>query len=286
MDTLTNIRTEGTGVPMADPNMIAQMAPPPQGPMMDPQMGGVDPVAELMAAQQGGQGAMDDSMSVEGDAAMLAETVVERAQGDINAAVAILDTAKAMLVQGAGAPPQGGQGAMEAPIMAKDGAYLYRQDGGTISDTDVLKQMIMDSLQNTKMGILGPYKDTSGDVTAMEELARLAAANSPEGRTLSYKDSLLELARLAAAANSQEGREITDKDLAFHLKMLGGQQGRTLSDRDIGQQGRTLSDRDLANGGYMKKKRYANGGAINPELKRIEQAEFSRGMQALANRFS
>ena len=135
MDTLTNIRTEGTGVPMADPNMIAQMAPPPQGPMMDPQMGGVDPVAELMAAQQGGQGAM------------------------------------------------------EAPIMAKDGAYLYRQDGGTISDTDVLKQMIMDSLQNTKMGILGPYKDTSGDVTAMEELARLAAAKSPEGRTLSYKDS-------------------------------------------------------------------------------------------------
>ena len=124
------------------------------------------------------------------------------------------------------------------------------------------------------MGILGPYKDTSGDVTAMEELARLAAANSPEGRTLSYKDSLLELARLAAATNSQEGREITDKDLAFHLKMLGGQQGRT------------LSDRDLANGGYMKKKRYANGGAINPELKRIEQAEFSRGMQALANRFS
>ena len=237
MDTLTGIRTEGTGVPMADPNMLAAQAAP-QGPMMDPQMGGVDPVAELMAMQQGNQAPMDDSMSIEGDAAMLAETVFERAQGDPNTAMAILDTAKAMIA-GAGAPPQGGQGAMEAPIMAKDGAYLYRQDGGTISDTDVLKQMIMDSLQNTKMGILGPYKDTSGDVQAMEELARLAAA-----------------------ANSQEGREITDKDLAFYLKMLGGQQGRTLSDRDIGQQGRTLSDRDLANGGYMKKKRYANGGAI------------------------
>jgi|TARA_R100001594_G_scaffold102260_1_gene136874 hypothetical protein len=167
MDTLTNIRTEGTGVPMADPNMIAQMAPPPQGPMMDPQMGGVDPVAELMAAQQGGQAPMDDSMSVEGDAAMLAETVVDRTQGDIYAAVNILDTAKAMLVEGAGAPPQGGQG----PIMAKDGAYLYRQEGGTMSDTDTLRAMIMANLQ--------------------------------------------------------------------------GQEGRTLSDRDIGQQGRTLSDADL-----------------------------------------
>jgi len=56
-------------------------------------------------------------------------------------------------------------------MMAKDGAYLYRQDGGTMSDTDILRTMIMANLQ--------------------------------------------------------------------------GQEGRTLSDRDIGQQGRTLSDADL-----------------------------------------
>jgi len=97
---------------------------------------------------------------------MLAETVFERAQGNIDTAVTIIDTARAMLVEGAGA----GAGA-QGPMMAKDGAYLYRQDGGTMSDTDTLRAMIMANLQ--------------------------------------------------------------------------GQEGRTLSDRDIGQQGRTLSDADL-----------------------------------------
>jgi len=203
MDTLTGIRTEGTGVPMADPNMLAAQTAP-QGPMMDPQMGGVDPVAELMAMQQGGQAPMDDSMSIEGDAAMLAETVVERAQGDPNMAMAILDTAKAMIA-GSGAPPQGGQLAMEAPIMAKDGAYLYRQDGGTMSDTDTLRAMIMANLQGQ------------------------------EGRAITDKDVAFHrqmladrLARLAAPADiGQQGRTLSDRDI--------GQQGRTLSDRDIVQ---------------------------------------------------
>jgi len=133
MDTLTNIRTEGTGVPMATDEVLAAQAAP-QGPMMDPQMGGVDPVAELMAMQQGGQAPMDDSMSVEGDAAMLAETVVDRTQGDIYAAVNILDTAKAMLVQGAGAPP------MEAPMMAAGGGYMKKKryaNGGAITLDDI-----------------------------------------------------------------------------------------------------------------------------------------------------
>ena len=203
MDTLSNIRTEGAGVPMADPNMLAAQAAP-QGPMMDPAMGG-DPTAEIMAMMQQGQEPQEDPMSsIEGDAAMLAETVVERAQGDPNMAMAILDTAKAMIA-GSGAPPQGGQLAMEAPIMAKDGAYLYRQDGGTMSDTDTLRAMIMANLQGQ------------------------------EGRAITDKDVAFHrqmfadrLARLAAPADiGQQGRTLSDRDI--------GQQGRTLSDRDIVQ---------------------------------------------------
>ena len=130
---------------------------------------------------------------------MLAETVVGRTQGDVGAAVAILETATAMLTQGAGAggPPMGGP----PPIMANMGGPLYRDNGGDISDNDILKQMIMESLQSPAMDI--------------QRAAPQRAA---------------------------------------------------------------ISTGDL--------RRYANGGAINPELKRTEQAEFSRGMQALANRFS
>ena len=131
MDTLTGIRTEGTGVPMADPNMLAAQTAP-QGPMMDPQMGGVDPVAELMAMQQGGQAPMDDSMSIEGDAAMLAETVVERAQGDPNMAMAILDTAKAMIARSGQQEPQ----------MMMGGGYMKPKKyagGGGISFDDITR---------------------------------------------------------------------------------------------------------------------------------------------------
>ena len=91
MDTLTNIRTEGTGVPMANPEMLAAQAP--QGPMMDPGM--PDPTAEIMAMQGMQQ---EEPVSIDGDAAMLAEAVVSRADGDLQAAVAILDNAKSRIM--------------------------------------------------------------------------------------------------------------------------------------------------------------------------------------------
>lgn len=146
MDMLTNIRTEGTGVPMANPEMLAAQAAP-QGPMMDPGMS--DPASEIMSMIQNDQAVQEDSMSIEGDAAMLAETVFERAEGDPNTAMAILDTAKSMIA---------GAGQEQEPQM-----------------------------------------------------------------------------------------------------MMGG--------------------------GYMKPKKYANGGPMNPELKRIEQNEFARGMEVLGGRF-
>ena len=206
MDTLSNIRTEGAGVPMADPNMLAAQAAP-QGPMMDPAMGG-DPTAEIMAMMQQGQEPQEDPMSsIEGDAAMLAETVVERAQGDPNMAMAILDTAKAMISGGGQQPQMMKGGGYMTPQNYQDGGQL----GGDVSDMDVLRVMM---------------------------------ANSQEGRASSDKDSFLKLAHLAAAANSQEGRTLSDKDLAFTRKMLEGQEGRTMSDADLAME-RTLSDLDM-----------------------------------------
>ena len=119
MDMLTNIRTEGTGVPMANPEMLAAQAP--RGPMMDPGMS--DPAAEIMAMQEMQQ---EEPVSVEGDAAMLAEAVVSRADGDLQAAVAILDNAKSMIM-GAGQEPQ----------MMMGGGYMKPQNyagGGEIGN--------------------------------------------------------------------------------------------------------------------------------------------------------
>jgi len=75
---------------------------PPQGPPPGPPtMGG--PTPEMMA----GQMPMEEQapeMSIEQDSMALAEAVVGRAQGDIQMAVTILDTAKDMLMQSAEQP--------------------------------------------------------------------------------------------------------------------------------------------------------------------------------------
>ena len=41
--------------------------------------------------------------------------------------------------------------AENAPVPAKDGRYLYRENGGTISNSDVLRQMIMENLQSPEI---------------------------------------------------------------------------------------------------------------------------------------
>ena len=182
-----------------DPNQkltgITQMAPPsmmggqppmgaPKPPM--PPMGGAKPPMPPMAGggappmPEPGMGEMamegqpmeEPGMNLEQDSAMLAEAVVGRAQGDIGAAIAVLDNAKAMLiasVEGGGQEPQmmNGGGALKPVPEGKKGAGLralpddvrnnmgfmnmggplYAADGMPMGDTDVLRQMIMENLQ-------------------------------------------------------------------------------------------------------------------------------------------
>ena len=93
-------------VPMGNPQAPAPQAPAPQ-----------DPMAALMGNEMSlGEGGVERpmpeeaGMSIEQDAGALAEAVVGRAEGNIEAAVAILDTAKAMLIAG-------GQEQQQMPMM-------------------------------------------------------------------------------------------------------------------------------------------------------------------------
>lgn len=182
-----------------DPNQkltgITQMAPPsmmggqppmgaPKPPM--PPMGGAKPPMPPMAGggappmPEPGMGEMamegqpmeEPGMNLEQDSMMLAEAVVGRAKGDVGAAIAVLDNAKAMLiasVEGGGQEPQmmEGGGELKPVPEGKKGAGLralpddvrnnmgfmnmggplYAADGMPMGDTDVLRQMIMENLQ-------------------------------------------------------------------------------------------------------------------------------------------
>ena len=147
--------------------------PPPQqmagGPMMggqDPMMGGQDPM--MGEAAMGGQPMEEPQIDIEQDSMMLAEAVVGRAQGNIGAAIAVLDNAKAMLIQsadqGGGDPMMANMGRplmrnmggpmeynMGGPMYANMGRPLYRGDGGDMSQDDVLRQMIMENLQKPEI---------------------------------------------------------------------------------------------------------------------------------------
>ena len=133
--------------------------PPPQQMGGGPMMGGQDPMMGGQAAM-GGQPMEEPQMDMEQDSMMLAEAVVGRAQGDIGAAIAVLDNAKAMLIQsvdqGGGQDPMMGSGDpmmanMGRPIMRNMGGPMYRQGGGSMSQDDVLRQMIMENLQKPEI---------------------------------------------------------------------------------------------------------------------------------------
>tara|TARA_R110000787_G_scaffold87768_1_gene186767 strand:- start:1809 stop:2891 length:1083 start_codon:yes stop_codon:yes gene_type:complete len=123
LEDLMNIRTEGgtANAPPMDPMAPPPMAPPPMG---GPPMDGMPPpgIGE-MAAAGGGPPMGGAPVDIEGDSAILAEAVVGRAQGDIGAAIAVLDTAKAMLMQSAG----GGEPPMGGPQMAAFGGPMGRR---------------------------------------------------------------------------------------------------------------------------------------------------------------
>ena len=130
MEQLDSIMMTGgpSDVPMGAPGMGAP-APAP-APMEQ------DPMASLMGNEAMlGEGGMDRGMeapmSIEEDAGALAEAVVGRAEGDIAAAVAILDTAKEMLMASG-----------QEPMMANMGRPLMRRaDGGSITAEEAMRKL-------------------------------------------------------------------------------------------------------------------------------------------------
>ena len=150
-DMLTDIRTTGQGVPMGGQPPMGMGGQPPMGrpqppmgrpPMGQPPMGGG--IASMRGAPMGGgqppigsppgisgqppmggeEPPREEAMTVEKDAAMLVEATVGRTQGDIGAAVAILDTAKAMLMSA------GNGGGGDDPMLMNMGGPMYKNMGG------------------------------------------------------------------------------------------------------------------------------------------------------------
>ena len=117
-------------VPMGNPHAHAPQAPAPQ-----------DPMAALMGNEMSlGEGGVERpmpeeaGMSIEQDAGALAEAVVGRAEGNIEAAVAILDTAKAMLIAG-------GQEQQQMPMMKKGGKIPKYASGGLMSAEEARRKL-------------------------------------------------------------------------------------------------------------------------------------------------
>jgi hypothetical protein len=126
---------------------------------------------------------MEEPASIEQDSAALAEAVVGRAQGDIGAAVAILDTAKAMLIQSGqqqdprmmnrGGPMYKNMGGpmpmyrnMGGPMYRNMGGPMYAQEGMPITDTETMKQMIMNSIKENPM-LSRTLSDKDSELTAL-----------------------------------------------------------------------------------------------------------------------
>jgi hypothetical protein len=186
-DMLTDIRTTGQGVPMGGQPPMGMGGQPPMGrppqpqtqpnmpnqssmtgqPLMNksPMNSGIASMGNGQPPMGGGQPPMgmeepprEEPMSVEKDAAMLAEATMGRTGGDPEAAAAILQTATQMIMSvGQEDPMMGGQEDpmmmnMGGPMYANMGRPLYAQEGRAISDldTDTLKQMIADSLLNSE----------------------------------------------------------------------------------------------------------------------------------------
>ena len=121
-------------------------------PMGSPPVG--DPMMALMGNENmlGGDVERGGGVSIEDDAIALADAVVGRAQGDIEAAVAILDEAKFVLLEGGppmGGPPMGGPPVN--PMMANMGGSLTRKGdnnsvgkyagGGSISTEEAYQKI-------------------------------------------------------------------------------------------------------------------------------------------------
>ena len=217
LEDLMNIRTQGgtdNAPMMQDPNAGMGMAPEMMGGMGAPppppppeMMGGMgmDPNAGMGMAPE--MTAPEPQEMQGGESAMLAEAVIERTQGDINAAIAVLDDAKAMLMASA---DQGNQDPMMANMggpmymnmggsvdYKMGGGPLYREDGGGMSDTDVLKQMIMNDVQKLNKGG-SPLKAIPEDNAGLRKLpdaVRNRMGFMADGGSMSQEDAVEKLMR-------------------------------------------------------------------------------------------
>ena len=166
-----------TGLASLGPSGGGQPPMPPMGggqPPMPPMGGGQPPMPEPGMGEMAMQGQPmqeEAGMSIEEDAGALAQAVVGRTQGDIQSAVAVLDTAKQMLMASI---EQGGQ----EPQAMMNGGPLYREGGGSMSDSDMLRQMIMENLQKPAI-----QKQMMGE--AMSQL------QGQSGRGISDKDKAM-----------------------------------------------------------------------------------------------
>ena len=187
-----------TGITQMAPAMMGgpQGGPPPGPPMGGPPpgmggpppgMGGGQPpmpeqgMGEM--AMQGQPPMEEDAPDPQQDSAMLAEAVVGRAGGDINAAIGMLDNAKSMLIQasGEGQEPQMMMGG--GPLYKNMGGPMYREGGGSMSDSDMLRQMIMDNLQKPDI-----QKQMMGE--AMTQLQGQSGRGMSDKDSMSYQDAL------------------------------------------------------------------------------------------------
>ena len=241
-DMLTDIRTTGQGVPMGGPppGQPPMGGPPPgQPPMGRPpmnsgiaSMGGGQPPMGPPPGMGGGQPPMgmqeppmEEPMSIEKDAAMLAEATMGRTGGDPEAAAAILQTATQMIMSV-------GQ---EDPMMMNRGGPMYRNMGGPLyaqegmSFGDQLQQGARDYLPGYEF--IAEEKMPEGSITDMikelinQDLFKNEGANSISPMGYNVRTAVSQL------GNDVLGRDPSNRD-----------SGRTLSDRDMS--GRTSSDRE------------------------------------------
>ena len=200
----------GAGQPTMPPVVEDQMSMPPMG-------------GQEMPSEQ------PQEMSIEQDAAMLAEATIGRTGGDPQAAVAILDTAKAMLMQvgqeepmmmknGGGLNPGLTALAKKEPELVEKitgkplpenmnmGGPLYAQDGLPLTDAEVLKQMIMDNIREN------PILNSE----SVQPISPMGYTKS--GRTLSDRDRKQMMDDSDSDVSKDELRGIYGKSRIFNMR--------------------------------------------------------------------
>ena len=279
IEDLMNIRTQGgtENAPMPPPGMPPQggapMGPPPQAgppptmpPMGGPPMGGPPAMPPDMG------GAEQAPPSIEEDAASLAEAVVDRAGGDPQAAVAILDTAADLIMQST----------QEEPMMAAGGGYMQTPQGMYMGGDPSTTQQAVDPRRSFRPSIniptntLQPLQQPppllqGGSPQARPSQGMMPQGSSPllgmnmgggiypqyanEGRYLEdeadeLRQMIMEGSRAGAAAAEAEGRDPRFRDYQPEGVLKGTlfdyvpdpiQLSSFLMDR-FGQKGRTMSD--------------------------------------------